>query len=223
MMVSADVYMPYHLQKTDPLNTSFNGSYQPIVLAKSERDLPLVQAEFAEVVPRIPLQQDGGFKPHVLNAKLEPYFESFMMSGPLGGSGNGEAQRRFYIFATLFALFFMSLPAINLVNINISRILERSSEIGIRKAFGASSKTLVYQFVLENILLTLMGGALALIIAAVFLWWFNASRFIDYADLTINWTVVVVTIVLSLVFGLMSGVFPAWRMSKLPIVEALRA
>jgi putative ABC transport system permease protein len=68
-----------------------------------------------------------------------------------------------------------------------------------------------------------MGGALALIIAAVFLWWFNASRFIDYADLTINWTVVVVTIVLSLVFGLMSGVFPAWRMSKLPIVEALRA
>mgnify|MGYP002363308891 FL=1 len=146
-----------------------------------------------------------------------------MMSGPFGGSGNGEAQRRFYIFATLFALFFMSLPAINLVNINVSRILERSSEIGIRKAFGASSKTLVYQFVLENILLTLMGGALALIIAAVFLWWFNASHFIDYADLAINWTVVIVTIALSLVFGLMSGVFPAWRMSKLPIVEALRA
>lgn len=223
MMVSADVYMPYHLQKTDPLNTSFNGSYQPIVLAKSTQDLPLVQAEFAEVVPRIPLQQDGGFKPHVMNAKLEPYFDSFMMSGPLGGSGNGAAQQRFYIFATLFALFFMSLPAINLVNINVSRILERSSEIGIRKAFGASSKTLVYQFVLENILLTLMGGALALIIAAVFLWWFNGSHFIDYADLTINWTVVLVTIILSLVFGLMSGVFPAWRMSKLPIVEALRA
>lgn len=223
MMVSADVYMPYHLQKVDPLTTSFNGAYQPIILAKNERDLPLVQAEFDEVVPRIPLQQDGDFKPHVLNAKLELYFESFMMSGPFGGSGNGEAQRRFYIFATLFALFFMSLPAINLVNINVSRILERSSEIGIRKAFGASSKTLVYQFVLENILLTLMGGALALIIAAVFLWWFNASHFIDYADLAINWTVVIVTIALSLVFGLMSGVFPAWRMSKLPIVEALRA
>ena len=222
MMVSADVYMPYHLEKTDPLNTSYNGPYQPIVLAGSVQDVPRVQAEFAEIVPRIPLNDEGGFKPHVLHAKLEPYFESFMMSGPLGGS-NGKAQQRFYLFATLFALFFMSLPAINLVNINVSRILERSSEIGIRKAFGASSKTLVYQFVLENILLTLIGGAMALFIAGMFIWWFNGSQLIDYADLSINWTVVVVTLALSLVFGLMSGVFPAWRMSKLPIVEALKA
>jgi putative ABC transport system permease protein len=223
LVVSADVYMPYHLQKADPLNPSYNGTYMPIVMAKSAGDLPLVQAEYQEVVRRIPLQQDGGFKPHVLRATLDPYFESFMKSGPLGSDADGKTQQRFYLFATLFALFFMSLPAINLVNINISRILERSSEIGIRKAFGASSKTLVYQFVLENILLTLFGGAMALTIAALFLWWFNSSRFIDYADLTINWTVVAVTIALSLVFGLMSGVFPAWRMSKLPIVDALRA
>ena len=143
--------------------------------------------------------------------------------GGLLGAEEGKAQQRFFTIAILFALFFMSLPAINLVNINVSRILERSSEIGIRKSFGASAKTLVYQFVFENILITLIGGALALIISAGILWWFNNSHFIDYADLTINWTVVIITIVLSLIFGLMSGVLPAWRMSKLPIVEALRA
>ena len=52
----------------------------------------------------------------------------------------------------------MLLPAINLVNLNVSRILERASEIGVRKAFGASSRTLVGQFVVENVVLTLVGG-----------------------------------------------------------------
>ena len=42
---------------------------------------------------------------------------------------------------------FMVLPTLNLVNLNVSRILERASEIGVRKAFGASSWRLVGQFV----------------------------------------------------------------------------
>ena len=44
----------------------------------------------------------------------------------------------------------MLLPTMNLVNINLSRILDRASEIGVRKAFGASSRTLVGQFLVEN-------------------------------------------------------------------------
>ena len=60
----------------------------------------------------------------------------------------------------------MLLPTLNLVNINISRIMERASEIGVRKAFGASSRTLVGQFVVENIILTLVGGAFGLVLSA---------------------------------------------------------
>ncbi len=52
------------------------------------------------------------------------------------------------------ALLFMLLPTVNLVNLNVSRIMERASEIGVRKAFGASSRTLVGQFVVENLVLT---------------------------------------------------------------------
>ena len=51
------------------------------------------------------------------------------------------------------------MPTVNLVNINISRIMERASEIGVRKAFGAPARTLVGQFLVENVLLTLVGGA----------------------------------------------------------------
>ena len=60
----------------------------------------------------------------------------------------------------MVALLFMLLPVVSLVNINTTRILERASEIGVRKAFGGSSLTLVGQFVVENVILTLLGGAL---------------------------------------------------------------
>ena len=56
--------------------------------------------------------------------------------------------------ALLALMLFMLLPTINLVNLNLSRILDRASEIGVRKAFGASSRTLVGQFLIENLVLT---------------------------------------------------------------------
>ena len=61
----------------------------------------------------------------------------------------------------------MLLPTVNLININVSRIMERASEIGVRKAFGASSRTLVGQFIVENLILTLVGGAVGFGLSAL--------------------------------------------------------
>ena len=136
---------------------------------------------------------------------------------------DGDTKKAYlYMVLVGFALLFMSLPAINLVNVNISRIMERASEIGIRKAFGASSKVLTYQFITENIILTLIGGIIALILSVGVIYFINTSGMINYVDLTINWKVFVIAILVSLVFGLLSGVYPAWRMSRLQVVTALR-
>lgn len=219
MMVSADVYMPYNLQKRETNNERYSGSYTVIIRARSSQDIPKIKAEYADVVSRIPLPKFDDFTPDKMEANIGTYLESLVVN-QLFRSGGGLA--KFYLLAFVFALLFMSLPAINLVNINVSRIMERASEIGIRKAFGASVRTMTNQFIIENIIVTVMGGALALIISALLLWWFNHSQLIPYADLRIDWTVVVVAFMLSLLFGLMSGVYPAWRMSKLPVVEALK-
>jgi putative ABC transport system permease protein len=117
----------------------------------------------------------------------------------------------------------MILPTLNLVNINITRIMERSSEIGVRKAFGASSRTLVYQFIVENIILTLLGGVIGIILSFVVLQVLNSAHLIANLELSINFTVLFIGLLVCLVFGLISGVYPAWRMSKLNVVTALKA
>ncbi len=127
------------------------------------------------------------------------------------------------VAAILFCFIcFMFLPSINLINLNVSRIMERASEIGVRKAFGASSRVLVIQFLVENLVLTLIGGVLGLVFSALALKWINEIGIWQYADFTLNWRVFLLGFFLMLVFGVVSGVYPAWRMSRLNPIDALK-
>jgi putative ABC transport system permease protein len=120
------------------------------------------------------------------------------------------------------AVLFMTLPAINLVNLNLSRILERAPEIGVRKAFGATSLSLVGQFVVENVFLTVIGGLIAWGVAAGLLAAVNASGWIPYARLQLNVRILGWGLLTAVFFGVFSGAYPAWRMSRLHPVQALR-
>jgi putative ABC transport system permease protein len=124
---------------------------------------------------------------------------------------------------SIFVLLFLLLPTLNLVNINISRIIERSSEIGVRKAFGASSRTLVFQFIVENIILTFLGGAIGIVLSVVLINIFNNSDIAPDINLYVNGTVLFYTVLACFVFGALSGVYPAWRMSRMQVVNALKA
>ncbi|GAB4018399.1 ABC transporter permease [Spirosoma koreense] len=217
----SDVYFPYTAPKSNYQASGMRGGYVAIVLAKNKADLPMVQNEFQSYISRIPLPgvQDG-FKYATLEVKAEPYAENFI--GTILDGGPGLKTIFFGIIG--FVLFMLlGLPAINLVNVNVSRIMERASEIGIRKAFGAPVRTLVWQFIVENIFITFIGGAIALILTLIVIHLINTSGWIAYADLTINLNVFLISLLVCLIFGLLSGVMPALRMSKLTIAEALKA
>ncbi|WP_337043629.1 ABC transporter permease [Emticicia sp. 17c] len=219
--VASDVYLPYNTAKVDQTKQSLNGSYLVFLLAKDKKDFPVIKAEYQEIMKKVPLiSNDKWFKPNKASSTADTYVGSFLSQFT---HSDGDTKKQYLYMALIgFALLFMSLPAINLVNINISRIMERASEIGIRKAFGASSKVLTYQFITENIILTLIGGFIALILSVGVIYFINNSGMINYADLTINWKVFLVAILVSLIFGLLSGVYPAWRMSRLQVVKALK-
>ena len=101
-------------------------------------------------------------------------------------------------------------------------MIERSSEIGVRKSFGASSATLVGQFVVENLILTAIGGILGFIGTAIILGMLNDSGLVQYAHFSMNLRVFLYGFLLILAFGSISGVYPAWRMARMHPVKALR-
>jgi len=216
---AGDIFVPYTTAKTDAYRTRLLGSFMGVLLARQPGDLPGIRAEFASRVKTAPMP-DKEFE-H-LYAPAETYFES--VAGDTFGQREDDANHaeRLWIAIVGSALLFLLLPTVNLVNLNVSRIMERASEIGVRKAFGASTGTLVMQFIVENVLLTLLGGAIGLVLSVVALKAISAAELIQHARLGINARVFLYGLGLSLVFGLLSGVYPAWRMARLNPVVALK-
>lgn len=182
--------------------------------------MPAIAAEVKARVARVPTD-DKGFDCVIAHA--ETLFDTAARVVTTGGNADVEAPgRRLWFVLVALALLFMLLPAVNLVNLNVSRIMERASEIGVRKSFGASSRVLVGQFLVENVALTLIGGAIGLVLSIRLLWLVNGSGLILYADLRLNYRIFLAGLGFAVFFGTMSGVYPAWRMSRLNPVQALK-
>jgi putative ABC transport system permease protein len=217
--VYADIYLPYTVSKTDVhSNKNLTGNFTAILLANSKEDLPKIREEYNRMASKVPLTTKHYDQ---LFTFADTYLASFTRS--MFGKGNETGLGIFYLIIAIFVFLFMLLPTLNLVNINISRIMERSSEIGVRKAFGASSRTLVFQFIVENIILTFLGGLIGIILSSILLSVINNSQLIENMNLTVNLTVMFYSVIACLVFGFISGVYPAWRMSSMQVVNALKA
>lgn len=214
----SDIFLPYTLSKNDLKSRSLQGEFSATILVNDEKELPAVRTELAQLMKRVP-KQDPNTEQIFLFA--DTYLAGFTRG--MFGDGENTGETKVILFLSGVVFLFMLLPTINLVNINISRIMERSSEIGVRKAFGASSKTLTYQFIVENLILTFFGGLLGLILSAISLYVLNNLHLASNMYLKINLTVLLYSFLACLVFGLFSGVYPAWRMSKLNVVTALKA
>jgi putative ABC transport system permease protein len=215
----ADIWVPYTTAKSDAYRRELMGNFAALALARDRAAMPQIREEFNSRVERIELPDPKTYK--ALVAPFETKFDSFARE--LGERKDTASQgwKVMALFGTLAGLFVL-LPTVNLININMSRILERSSEIGVRKAFGASSRTLVGQFIVENVLLTLVGGLIGFVLSVLVLRAFNESGLIRYAQLGMNLRIFVYGLGLAFVFGLISGVYPAWRMSRLQPVDALK-
>jgi putative ABC transport system permease protein len=215
-MLYGDIYLPYTVSKTDYNDQGYRGSYSGILLAASEAEVPKMQQEYDQMINRLPMESKDFDK---IYSHADSFIIGYVRSGDEKNSGLTYALTAI----TIFVLLVMLLPTLNLVNINVTRIMERSSEIGVRKAFGASSKTLVYQFIVENLILTLLGGVIGVLLSLIILHVINSANLIANLKLSLNLTVLLICLLTCLVFGLLSGVYPAWRMSRLKVVNALKA
>lgn len=214
----SDIWTPIGTSKSSDYRHELMGGFNGLVLAHKTADFPRLKAEFQASLASYPLDRKEYTE---VNTGLDTPFEATARSMPWSRSHANSALLLMTMLGIAGTLF-ITLPVLNLVTLNLSRIMERAPEIGVRKAFGASRPALVWQFVVENIVLTLIGGLAGFVLTVIALRIINDTNVIPSAVFDVNLRIFGYGMLIAVFFGIVSGVYPAWRMSRLDPVLALR-
>ncbi|MGC9605297.1 MAG: ABC transporter permease [Minisyncoccia bacterium] len=128
----------------------------------------------------------------------------------------------FLVAVASIALF---VGGVGIMNIMLVSVTERTREIGLRKALGAKDRDILTQFLLEAVLLTVIGGVIGIVLGAglAFLTAFALSHFLALNwQFVFPWSGVILGLSVSTVIGLVFGGYPASQASKKSPIEALR-
>ena len=106
---------------------------------------------------------------------------------------------------------------IGIMNIMFVSVAERTREIGVRKAIGAKRRTILLQFLIEAAVICLLGGLVGLLLT-----WLLTFVVANFMPVNMSLPVMGLAILISLLTGLASGFFPAWRAARMNPVDALR-
>ena len=109
---------------------------------------------------------------------------------------------------------------IGVMNIMLVTVTERTREIGIRKALGAKTSTILFQFLTESVILCLLGGLIGLILGSV-----GAFAVASYMNIPIEmkFSTIVIAVGFSTAIGVFFGIYPARRAAKMQPIDALRS
>jgi putative ABC transport system permease protein len=113
--------------------------------------------------------------------------------------------------------------AIGIMNIMFVSVTERTKEIGIRKAVGATRRSILTQFLIEAILLCLGGALIGYAITAAIAYFGSSLADVEFLAPTVPSSYIVRAIIGSIVVGMLAGIIPAFRAARLDPVDALRA
>lgn len=158
-------------------------------------------------------------------------FGDDMSNDDFAVSSQEDAVQTISVIGSALSALLASIAAISLVvggigimNIMLVSVTERTKEIGLRKSIGATEREILQQFLIEAVVLTLLGGLLG-ILGGVTVAVISAQivkNFVDGWSLVIPPSAIVLAVVVSSVVGLGFGIYPARRAAKLDPIEALR-
>jgi putative ABC transport system permease protein len=179
--------------------------YEIQVKVKQLDQLDDAREELRSVLRRIRHLSPGVPDNFAINQQ-DQFLEIFhKVAGTIGAVG---------LFITGLSLF---VGGIGIMNIMFVSVAERTREIGVRKAIGAKRRTILLQFLIEAASICLIGGTIALGIA-----WLATLALQKVMPATMSPMIVAVSLLVSLLTGVLSGFFPAWRAARMNPVDALR-
>jgi putative ABC transport system permease protein len=126
-------------------------------------------------------------------------------------------------FFSIVGIVTLALGGIGVMNIMLVAVKERTREIGVRKALGATTAIIQRQFFLEGFFLTLLSGGAGMLFALALCQLVNLAPMPDrFSGMVLSWQSGVLALVTLVVIGVVTSTYPARRAAELPPVEALR-
>jgi putative ABC transport system permease protein len=136
-----------------------------------------------------------------------------------------QTEANFERLLALIASISLLVGGIGIMNIMLATVTERTREIGIRRALGAKRRDIVFQFLIEAVVQTSIGGLLGIVagigivygVPAVAKWWQGTM-----IPAVLQWQPMVISFFVAALIGVLFGLYPAWRAAQLDPIEALR-
>lgn len=123
------------------------------------------------------------------------------------------------VAATVIGMITLFGAGIGLMNIMLVSVTERTKEIGVRKAVGASSKVVLTQFLAEAVIIGQIGGAFGIILGLLV---GNVVALVMETPFVVPWTWIIIGVLMCFVVSVVSGWYPAYKASQLNPIDALR-
>lgn len=156
------------------------------------------------------------------NAFLQPVTSIHLHSNLMAEVSPNSDMSYVYTFSAI-AIFILLIACINFMNLNTARSAGRAREVGIRKVHGAVRRQLIYQFIAESILLSMLTLVIALFVVEIFLPDFSnvIGRDLNRSVMT-EPSMILPYILLAVIVGVISGSYPAFYLSSFVPVKVLK-
>lgn len=197
------------------------GVFNVCLLARSKGDFTAIRREIQ--------QQTARYNAAKKDCEIS-FFENPVtrFDKAIGSSGQKKVSLKDYLLETgSLLLFLLLVPALNLIGLAQSAVQKRRSEIGLRKAFGATRGVLIRQLLYENGLITLMGGAIGFVVSFFLLplckdFLLKDTETVLNADMLFQPGIFAAALLFCLLLNLLSAGIPALHISRQPISNALK-
>jgi ABC-type lipoprotein export system ATPase subunit/ABC-type antimicrobial peptide transport system permease subunit len=181
-------------------------------------DQILCKAASAEAIPQAMAQMTSLLhERHHIRADQVDDFNIRDMSEFLKMLSSTSQQMGFLLL--IVAMISLVVGGVGIMNIMLVSVTERTKEIGLRMAVGARSHQILRQFLIEAVVLCLMGGAVGILVGRGVA---TLVRFFLHWPITPSYAAIIGAVVVSASIGIGFGFYPAWKASRLDPIDALR-